>query len=145
MSDDVSSASSSALACRSYALWSAAASGDDGEMDEGGLLGSSSRRRCPGFGRCIGFELRLDIEGRSSEVARAVYVVGWGTRKNGKEIKTNTLVPIDNSRRSPEVLPGRAKADIMVKNRALKPNAESGKPVAVPRCRGQFKAAEYLP
>ena len=50
-------------------------------------------------------------------------------------------VAIESIKRKLEVSPGKAKFESVVKNKALRPNAERGKAVAVPRWCGQFNAA----
>lgn len=57
---------------------------------------------------------------------------------------TRHIVPTARNKRSLEVLAGKAKPDRRVKNSALRPNADRGKAVAVPRCCGQLTAATLM-
>ena len=63
------------------------------------------------------------------------------TRRKKVPMKVIKNVAIDRRRSKSEVLSGKARDDIVAKNRALKPNAAKGKAVAVPREFGQFSAA----
>lgn len=56
-------------------------------------------------------------------------------------------LPIERRRRKPEMLSGNTKPERVVKKNALRPKADSGKAVAVPRWCGQLRAAynsQYL-
>ena len=64
------------------------------------------------------------------------------TRKKKDEIKAIENVPMERSNRKCEVSSGNASEDKVEKKKALSPNAERGKAVAVPRWFGQFNAAE---
>jgi hypothetical protein len=50
-------------------------------------------------------------------------------------------VPRDRRRRYLDVSPGKRKLAAVVKKKALRPKADRGKAVAVPRCSGQLRAA----
>lgn len=69
-------------------------------------------------------------------------MVACGTmRRKRVPTNTNTKVRIARSRSKSEVLSGKARDDNAAKKRALKPNADRGNAVAVPRDCGQFRAA----
>ena len=62
-----------------------------------------------------------------------------------KELKkTMQKVPTDSRTRKFEVLSGKANIDMVEKKKALSPNADRGKAVAVPRWFGQFRTAVGL-
>jgi len=54
--------------------------------------------------------------------------------------KTSEKVPAARTSKKLEVLSGNATLDNTVKKKALRPNADSARPVAVPRWCGQFSA-----
>ena len=80
---------------------------------------------------------------RSSEPGRGSYDCGSGTMRRRK-LPTKGIVNVAtaNKRSRSEVLSGKANDDIDAKKKALRPNADRGKAVAVPRLSGQFRAAE---
>lgn len=51
----------------------------------------------------------------------------------------------ESKRRKLEVSPGKAIREMVVKKKALRPKAESGNAVAVPRWCGQLRAAVFKP
>jgi hypothetical protein len=61
------------------------------------------------------------------------------TKKNDTKVRED--VPNDKRRRYLDVSPGKKKLATVVKKKALRPKAERGNAVAVPRCSGQFSAA----
>jgi hypothetical protein len=64
------------------------------------------------------------------------------TKKNATNVREE--VPSDRRRRYFDVSPGKNRLAADVKKKALRPKAESGNAVAVPRCNGQLRAAwEY--
>jgi hypothetical protein len=60
-------------------------------------------------------------------------------KKNDTKVRAE--VPIDSRRRYFDVSPGKRRPAIVVKKKALRPKADRGKAVAVPRCNGQLRAA----
>ncbi len=71
---------------------------------------------------------------RASSVDTAEYddVCGM-TRRKKEEMKVMLNVPAARRRRKSEVLSGNAKEEIVEKKNALRPNADKGNAVAVPR------------
>ena len=55
------------------------------------------------------------------------------TRRKKKDTKTIVKVPMARRKRKSDVFPGNANDDNVEKKKALRPNAASGKAVAVPR------------
>lgn len=65
------------------------------------------------------------------------------TRRKNKEMKAMPNVPAARRRRKSDVLSGNATEEIVEKKKALRPNADRGNAVAVPRWFGQLRAAIY--
>lgn len=63
------------------------------------------------------------------------------TRRKKNETKHMANVPRASIRRKSLVLSGKAKDEMVTKKKALRPKADKGKAVAVPRWLGQFRAA----
>lgn len=72
----------------------------------------------------------------------AEYALGAGRiRKKKNEMKIVKLVATASRRRNDAVSPGNNVEDSKEKKNALRPNAESGRADAVPRCMGKFNKA----
>jgi hypothetical protein len=65
-------------------------------------------------------------------------------RRNSEGIRIMENVPMASVRRNLSVSLGNAMEDMEAKKKALRPNAASGIPVAVPRWFGQFIAAAMV-
>ena len=65
------------------------------------------------------------------------------TRRKNREMKAMPNVPAASRSRKSEVLSGNANEEIVEKKNALRPKAERGNAVAVPRWFGQLSAAAF--